>query len=97
MRIRVISMLGVEIISDVFIKSVKSIRGAVIVADRMIRTCGFTDGEIDAVYVIALASNEIKYIDMILWQTKGEVVRKKIYYDSSERRHCCCYEENGKN
>ena len=97
MRIRVISMLGMEIVSDEFIKSVKTIRGAVIVADRMIRTCGFTNGEIDAVYVIALASNEIKYIDMILWQTKRGTVRKKTYYDLLERRHCCCYEEIKKN
>lgn len=97
MRIRVISMLGAEIISDEFIKRVKSIRGAVIVADRMIRTCGFTDGEIDAVFVIALTSNRIKYIDMITWPTYGEAVRKKIYYDSRERRHCCCYEGNRTN
>ena len=97
MRIRVITMLGVEIVSDEFIKSVKSIRGAVIVADRMIRTCGFTDGEIDGVYVVALASNEIKYIDMISWSTGREAVRKKIYYDLLDRRHCCRYEEKRKN
>lgn len=98
MRIRVITMLDVEIVSDEFIKRVKSIRGAAITANRMIRTYGFTLRDLDAVFVIALTySNEIKYIDMIKRLTDGKVVRKKIYYDLLERRHCCCYEENNKN
>ena len=98
MRIRVITMLDVEIVSDEFIKSVKSIRGAVITANRMIRTYGFTLRGLDAIFVIALTySNEIKYIDMVTRLTDGKAVRKKIYYDSLERRHCCCYEESGKN
>lgn len=97
MRIRVITMLGDKIVSDEFMNRVKSIRGAVITANRMIRKYGFTYGKIDAVFVIALRTNKIKYIDMILWSTDKDAVRKKIYYDLRERRHCCCYEENNKN
>lgn len=97
MVIRVISMLNGGVVSDEFMDYIKSIRGVVIVANRLIRKYGLLSEKIDAIFVTALIPNKIKYIDMFFRLTDGMAVRKKIYYDSSGRSHCCCYEEKWKN
>lgn len=97
MQIREIVMINEIPVFDDTIGHVKSIRGAVITADSLIREeLDFFKSFNCIVSVLALSEGRIKYLDMLTCEP-GKMIRKKLYFDASGGEHLFSYEEDEKN
>lgn len=96
MQIREIVMLNEIPVFDNTIEHVKSIREAVITADRLIREELEFKSLNCVVSVLALSEGRIKYLDMLTCEP-GKMIRKKLYFDANGGEHLFSYGKDEKN
>lgn len=96
MQVQVIVMIGNEIVVNETIGNIKTVRGAVITANRMTRTYDFIENDGNLVSAMATDGSRTVYIETLSWNSVKSI-RVRTYFDARKGVHSYCYEEDEKN